>query len=36
MNDLGFYRTHRRNAVQRQVIFILSAGICLAAYLLGR
>lgn len=35
MNNIGYYRMYRRNAIQRLVIFIVSTSICLAIYLLG-
>lgn len=35
MNEIGFYGMHRRNAVQRQIMFIASTLICLALYFIG-
>lgn len=33
MNDIGFYRSHRRNAIQRQIIFVLATVTWLAIYI---
>jgi hypothetical protein len=35
MNDIGLFNTLRRNAIERQIIFILSTTICIAIYFFG-